>query len=103
MIWFVVATFVQFFAIYYFYSEKYDVGTIFSAIGALVTTLVPILGSLVGYWGATEFWQWESWGTFFAFFGYYLPLFGFFIYLGWLLLKGFYADRWYRFWYSEFN
>ena len=103
LIWYGVMTVLQFFFIYEWYSEKYEWNGIVSIVGAFFTALVPIFGSLVAYWSVTELSDWESYKAFWAFFGYYLPLISFFLYLGWLLLKAFYGDRWYRFWHSEFN
>jgi len=94
---------VQFFAIYDFYDEGYDFHGIFIAIGALITSLIPIVGSWVAYLGATALWQWDGLIAFVAFFAYYLPLLGFFFYLGWIVLKSLYSDHWYRFWRSDFN
>lgn len=103
LIWYGVMTVIQFVVIYDFYNEKYELGGIVAAIGGLITTLIPIVGSVVAYWGATELWHWDSLKTFFAFFGYYFPLIGFFIYLAWVIIKTLYADRWYRFRHPEFN
>ena len=103
LLWYSVMTILQFFFIYDWYSEKYEWGGIVSTIAAFFTALVPMYGSLVAYWSVTELSDWESYKALWAFFGYYLPLLGFFLYLGWRLIKAFYGDRWYRFWYSEFN
>lgn len=103
VIWYLTMTLMQFFVIYDFYSEQYAWSGIASALGALGTTLVPIVGSWVAYWNATVFWDWNGLETFLAFFGYYLPIVGFFLYLVWLIIKVLYRDRWYRFWRPEFN
>ncbi len=103
ILWYGVMTFLQFFFIYDWYSEKYEWGGIVSAIVAFFTALVPIYGSLVAYWSVTELSDWESYKAIWAFFVYYVPFLYFILYLGWIVLKAFYADRWYRFWHSEFN
>lgn len=103
ILWYLVMTFVQFFFIYDWYSEKYEWGGIVSTITAFFSTLVPIFGSLVAYWSATELSDWESYKALWAFFAYYLPLLGFFLYVAWIILKTLYSDRWYRFWRPEFN
>jgi hypothetical protein len=103
LLWYSVMTFLQFFFIYDWYSEKYEWGFISSTVAAFFTALVPIYGSLVAYWSVTELGDWESYKALWAFFGYYIPLLGFLLYVTWLLLKAFYGDKWYRFWRSEFN
>lgn len=103
LIWYFVMTILQFFFIYEWYSEKYEWGGIVSTLAALVTGLVPIVGSFVAYWSVTELSGWESYKALWAFFVYYIPLFGFFLYLGWIVIKALYRDRWYRFWRPEFN
>ncbi|HHD82062.1 MAG TPA: hypothetical protein ENK82_03985 [Campylobacterales bacterium] len=103
LLWFVVMSCIQFFPIYKFYDEKYEMGTLLTLVSSAVTGLVPIANSVVAYLGAVEFYDWKSSSALFAFFGYYLPLLGFLLYLIWLILKGIYADRWYRFWRPEFN
>ena len=107
IIWYSVMTFWQIFYIYDWYSEKYEWSGIVSTVGSLITTLIPIYGSLVAYWSATELSDWGTYETMFAFFGYYLPFLLFIIwlifYVAWEIAKAFWGDRWYRFWYSEFN
>jgi hypothetical protein len=103
LLWLVVMSAVQLFPIYKFYDEKYEMGTLLTLASSAITGIVPILSSVIAYFGATEFYGWESSSALFAFFGYYLPLMVFILYLIWLILKGFYSDRWYRFWRSEFN
>jgi len=103
MMWYGVMTFLQFFYIYDWYSEKYEWGMLSSTVSSAVTTLIPIYGSLVAYWSVTELSNWESYKALWAFFGYYLPLLGFLIYLIWIVIKALYRDKWYRFWRSEFN
>jgi len=103
LLWYSVMTFLQFFFIYDWYSEKYEWGGILSTIAAFFVALVPIYGSLVAYWSVTELSDWESYKALWAFFVYYLPLLGFFLYLAWIVLKALFEDKWYRFWHSEFN
>ena len=103
ILWYGVMTILQFFFIYDWYSEKYEWGGIASTFVAFCTALIPIYGSLVAYWSVTELADWESYKAFWAFFGYYIPLLWFILYLIWIVLKAFYQDRWYRFWRSEFN
>ncbi|SFV64981.1 hypothetical protein MNB_SV-14-1531 [hydrothermal vent metagenome] len=90
-------------AIYNLYNTKYEIYGLFSAIGAVITAYIPILGSIVAYNSATELWNWSWYNALFIFFFYYLPLFGFIVYILWIILKAYYSDRWYRFWRSEFN
>ncbi|CAA6818647.1 MAG: Unknown protein [uncultured Sulfurovum sp.] len=103
IIWYGVMTILQFFFIYDWYSEKYEMGFLANLLSSFFTALVPIYGSLVAYWSVTELGDWESYKAFWAFFVYYVPLLGFILYLIWMIIKAFYADRWYRFWHSEFN
>ncbi|CAA6813252.1 MAG: Unknown protein [uncultured Sulfurovum sp.] len=103
LLWYMVMTVLQFFFIYEWYSEKYEWGGIVSAIAAFFTGLVPVFGSLVAYWSVTELSDWEGYKALWAFFVYYIPLLGFFLYLGWIVIKALYRDRWYRFWRPEFN
>jgi len=103
LLWFFVMTCVQFFPIYRFYDEKYEMGTFLTLSSTVVTGIVPIVNSIIAYFGAVEFYDWEASSALFAFFGYYLPLLGFLLYLIWIILKAMYADKWYRFWRSEFN
>ncbi len=107
IIWYSVMTFLQIFYIYDWYSQKYEWSGIVSTVGSLIATLIPIYGSLVSYWSATELSDWGNYEALFAFFGYYLPLLLFILwlifYLAWVFAKALWGDRWYRFWYSEFN
>ena len=107
IIWYSVMTFWQIFYIYDWYSEKYEWSGIVSTLGSLIATLIPIYGSLVSYWSATELSDWGSYEALFAFFGYYLPLLLFILwlifYVAWEISKALWGDRWYRFWHSEFN
>ena len=103
LLWYSIMTFLQFFFIYDWYSEKYEWGGILSTVIAFFTALVPIFGSLVAYWSVTELADWESYKALWAFFAYYIPSLGFILYLLWIVLKILYRDRWYRFWRSEFN
>jgi len=90
-------------AIYNLYSTSYEIYGLFSAIGAVLTAYTPILGSIVAYTSATELWNWSWYNALLIFFFSYLPVFGFIVYVIWLVLKALYSDRWYRFWRSEFN
>jgi hypothetical protein len=103
IIWYGVMTFLQFFFIYDWYSEKYEIGVVLTFISSFFTALIPIYGSLVAYWSVTELANWESYKALLAFFVYYVPLFWFILYFIWVILKALYEDRWYRFWRSEFN
>jgi len=107
IIWYAIMTFWQIFYIYDWYSEKYEWSGIVSTLGSLIATLIPIYGSLVSYWSATELSDWGSYEALFAFFGYYLPLLLFILwlifYVAWEISKALWGDRWYRFWHSEFN
>jgi len=101
LLWMFMVMFLQFFYIYNWYSEKYEWGMLSSTVTSVVTTLIPIYGSLVAYWSATELSNWESYIALFAFFGYYLPLLGFILYLVGIVIKSFYQG--YQIWRSEFN
>jgi len=90
-------------AIYNLYSTSYEIYGLFSAIGAVLTAYIPILGSIVAYISATELWNWSWYNAFFIFFFSYLPVLGFIVYLIGVVLKALYSDRWYGFWHSEFN
>jgi hypothetical protein len=90
-------------AIYNLYNTNYEIYGLFSAIGAVLTAYTPILGSIVAYTSATELWNWSWYNALLIFFFSYLPVFGFIVYVIWLVLKALYSDRWYRFWRSEFN
>ena len=96
-------SFVEIFAIYDWYSIKYDIPEFFSAIAGVVTAFIPVVGSLVAYWSATELWHWDSLNTIVLYFWYYLPVLFFIIYLIGMVLKLLFADRWYRFRYPEFH
>ena len=101
LLWMFMVMFLQFFYIYNWYSEKYEWGMLSSTVTSVVTTLIPIYGSLVAYWSATELSNWESYIALFAFFGYYLPMLGFILYLVGIVIKSFYQG--YQIWRSEFN
>jgi hypothetical protein len=103
ILWYSIMTFLQFFFIYDWYSEKYEWASMVSIIVAFFTALVPIYGSLVAYWSVTELSDWESYKALWAFFVYYVPLLWFIFYLVWIFLKALYEERWYRFWHPEFN
>ena len=90
-------------AIYNIYNSKYEIYGLFSAIGAVVTAYIPLLGSMVAYNSAIELWNWHWYNALFIFFIYYLPLIAFIFYLIWIIFVALFSDRWYRFWYSEFN
>ena len=90
-------------AIYNIYNSKYEIYGLFSAIGAVLTAYIPLLGSMVAYNSAIELWNWHWYNALFIFFIYYLPLIAFIFYLIWIIFVALFSDRWYRFWYSEFN
>jgi len=90
-------------AIYNIYNSKYEIYGLFSAIGAVVTAYIPLLGSMVAYNSAIELWNWHWYNALFIFFIYYLPLIAFIFYFIWIIFVALFSDRWYRFWYSEFN
>ncbi len=96
-------SFIEIFAIYDWYIIKYDIPKFFSAIAGVVTAFIPLVGSLVAYWSATELWDWDSLNTIILYFWYYLPIVFFIIYLIGMVLKLIFADRWYRFRYHEFD
>lgn len=98
-----IISFIEIFAIYDWYTLKYDLNGVFSLIGATITAYTPIIGSLVAYWSATELWEWDKLMTFIFYFFYYLPFLAFIIYLIWIILKALFEERWHRFWHSEFN
>jgi len=90
-------------AIYNLYTVKYEIHGLIAGVGALITAYIPLVGSVVAYGSAIELWHWQWYNALFIFFFYYLPLLGFLLYLIWVVLKAFYADRWYRFLHPEFN
>jgi len=93
----------EIFAIYDWYAFKYELSGFWGATLSTVTAFIPIVGSVVAYWSATELWHWSSLGALTFYFFYYLPLVGFIFYLIGIILKAFYEERWYRFWRPEFN
>jgi hypothetical protein len=103
LITYFVVGLIQTSAIYNLYSTSYEIYGLFSAIGAVLTAYIPILGSIVAYTSAIELWNWSWYNALFIFFFSYLPVLGFIVYLIWIVLKALYSDRWYRFWRSEFN
>ena len=103
LITYFVVGLIQTSAIYNLYSASYEIYGLFSAIGAVLTAYIPILGSIVAYTSAIELWNWSWYNALFIFFFSYLPVLGFIVYLIWIVLKALYSDRWYRFWRSEFN
>jgi len=103
LLWFVVMSLVQFFPIFKFYDEKYDMGILLTLLSTFISGIVPLVSSTLAYWGATDVYDWTSSNALFAFFGYYLPLLGFIFYLMYLYMKALYSDKWYRFWRPEFN
>jgi hypothetical protein len=103
LIGYFVVGLIQTSAIYNLYTTKYEIYGLFSAIGAVITAYTPLLGSIIAYNSATELWNWQWYNALFIFFFYYLPIIGFILYLIWIIIKAFFSDRWYRFWYSEFN
>ena len=98
-----VMAFFEVFAIYDWYNIRYELSGIASSIGAVVTAVIPVVGSLFAYWSATELWQWNSYVALILYFWYYLPIVLFLIYAIFWILKLLYAERWYQFRYSEFN
>jgi len=96
-------SFVEIFAIYDWYSIKYDIPKFFSAIAGVVTAFIPVVGSVVAYWSATELWHWDSLNTIILYFWYYLPVLFFIIYLIGMVFKLLFVERWYRFWHPEFH
>jgi len=93
ILWSGIMTFLQFFYIYDWYSEKYEWGGIASIIVSFFTASVPIYSSVVAYWSVTELSNWESYEAVLVFFGYYFPFL-------WIMIKVFYEKRWYLFWHS---
>jgi len=67
--------FAQFFAIWDAIELYLDWG-IFDFLVALSVTYIPLLGSILGYFGATEVWRWEPWQAVALFF-WYLPILAF--------------------------
>jgi len=103
IIWSGIMTFVQFFYIYDWYTEKYEWGGMSSTIASVFTASVPIYSSFVAYWSATELSDWGMYKALLGFFGYYIPLFLFIFYLILIIVKALFLDKWYHFWYSKFN
>jgi len=98
-----VMAFFEIFAIYDWFTIKYELGGVISTIGAIITSIIPIAGSLFAYWTATEIWHWSSLFSFLLYFWYYIPIVGFILYFTTLLVQILYTERWYRFRYPEFN
>lgn len=94
---------IEMFAIYDWYTIKYDIHGFFSAIASVVTAFIPIIGSLVAYWSATELWEWSTLNAFILYFWYYLPIVIFLIYLLVMVFKLILSEYWYRIRYPEFN
>ena len=103
LIGYFVFSFIEIFAIYDWYTIKYDIHGFFSAIAAGVTAFIPLVGSVVAYWSATELWGWDRLDTLVLYFWYYFPFLAFLLYLMSMVLKLIFADRWYRFKHPEFN
>jgi hypothetical protein len=100
--YFIISIF-EIFAIYDWYAFKYEIDGVVGFVLSAVTAFIPIAGSVVAYWSATELWQWNSLYALAFYFFYYLPLIGFLLYLVGLVLKLLYEDRWHRFRHPEFN
>ena len=100
---YLIFSFVEIFAIYDWYTLKYDIHGFFSSIASVVTAFIPLVGSFVANWSATELWHWDKLTTLILYFWYYLPLLSFIVYLIGMVLKLLFADRWYRFRHPEFN
>lgn len=62
----------QFFAIWDAIELYLDWGLLDFLI-ALFVTYIPLLGSILGYFGATEVWYWEPWQALALFF-WYVPI-----------------------------
>jgi len=84
---YILIGFVEIFAIYDWYTIKYEMGAFTATMGATLTAFVPILGSLFAYWSATELWEWDRLNAFLFYFFYYLPLLIGLIYLIFFILK----------------
>lgn len=39
------------------------IGAVLSSIGALMLTLMPLIGGVIAYFGATDVWQWSPWAA----------------------------------------
>lgn len=101
--WYLIILVVEFFAVHDWYSEKYEWNGFIDFIATLFTIFIPIVGSLIAYWSATEFWNWNALLALLLFFIAYLPIALFLLYILFLVLKALFADRWYRFRHPEFN
>ena len=64
--------FAQFFAIWDAIEHYLNWG-VFDFLIALAVTYVPLIGSVLGYFGATQVWHWEPWQALALFF-WYLPV-----------------------------
>ena len=72
-IYFLMAT-IEMFAIYAWLADGFDWYGLLAAPAAFVIGLMPGLGSIFAYQGATDVWGWENWSALMAFFWYYLPI-----------------------------
>lgn len=62
----------QFFAIWDAIEHYLDWGVL-DFIIAMFVTYIPLVGSILGYLGATEVWRWEAWQALALFF-WYVPV-----------------------------
>ncbi|NOZ90129.1 MAG: hypothetical protein GXO60_02465 [Epsilonproteobacteria bacterium] len=85
------------------YHTKYGFDYIVSFISAVVTSFIPLVGSIVAYISATELWQWSSLKAFIYFFWYYTPIVLYLLYFTYIIIKSYGQYYWYRYRYPEFN
>lgn len=98
-----VMIFFEIFAIYDLYHITYKLDTISSSISSIVTAIIPILGSIMAYISATTLWDWGAIKAIVIYFWYYIPLLSFFLYLLYMIIKGFGTYYWYKYRYPEFE
>jgi len=103
LIGYFIFSFFEIFAIYDWFTIKYEMNSFVAMVVSAITAFVPIVGSVFAYFGATELWHWNSILTLFLYFWYYLPLIGFIFYLLWLIFWIFFKEKWYDFWNPEFK
>ena len=72
-VYFLMAT-IEMVAGYAWLTNRFDWHGLLAAPAAFVVGLVPVLGSVFSYQGATEVWGWDSWTALLVFFWYYLPI-----------------------------
>ena len=87
------------FCITNFYHTKYEFDYFIAFIGGAITSFIPIVGSTLSYISATELWHWSSLKASILFFGYYLPIVLFLLYILYIYAKYY----WYRYKYPDFN